>query len=219
MKKNFLFIAKDPILYAVLGAGGIYLSFEVISALFALKNHSAASFRTDLVLGFFIFLIAIFLLTIINLIISRKITVLKMRKKTVQVEVKEGNQWTFRVLIKLNLRRSIVVLIPVKIKMNFSGPFQAVDLEKLSLDGDPNSEEAMGMFDFIKQTFFEHNQKLYDIDVFNEEKRYFEAVLTLRKIKEGALEQINFPGQLFSNIESTELKIGKQRLDYIKDNP
>jgi len=219
MKKSFLFIAKDPILYAVFGAGGIYLSFEIISSLIALKNHSATSFRADLVFGFFIFLIAIFLLTIINLIISRKITVLKIRKKTVHAEVKEGEYWVFRVLIKLNLRRSIVVLIPVRIKLIFSGPFQAEDLEKLRVEGGSDSEEAVSMFDFIKQTFFDHNPRLYDVDVFDEEKRYFEAVLTLKKIKEGALKQINFPSQLFSNIESTDLKIGKKRFDYIEDNP
>lgn len=214
MKRYFLFVSKGPVLYAALGAGVIYAIFEALTSVIAFKNHDANFFKENLVLGFFIFLIAIFLLTIFNTIVYRKITVLKMKGKN--PDVKEGDQWVFRVSIRMNLKKGVSIIVPVKIKLDFSGSFQAEDLKKLMSDNNFKSEESMTMFSFIKQTFFERNPKLYDIDIFDEEINYFEAALTVKKVKEGALRRVSFPGKLFSNVGNTDLKIGKARFEYIE---
>ena len=216
MKRYYLFISKDPVLSAVLSAGLIYVFFEAFASAIALIHHDANYFRANLVLGFFIFLIAIFLLMIVNQIISRKITVLKMKEN---LDVKEGDQWIFRVSIRMNLRKGVSIIVPVKIKLGFSGSFQAEDLKKILSDNNSESEDSATMFSFIKQTFFERNPKLYDIDVFDEGINYFEAGVTAKKIKEGALKKVSFPGKLFSNLANTDLKIGKARFEYFEATP
>lgn len=129
-------------------------------------------------------------------------------------EIRDYDEKTVEIQVNVDLEGGVIssgAVIYILIKFEFSGPFQAVDLERVLTREDINTN-LPAVFKLFVEEFFRNTRTRFEGIEVNIRKKW-EGKLTPGKLKSEILRDVEFPKQLFPNVRGTKIKIKKVKFN------